>query len=218
MRESIQKHKNKYRDGKAFQRFLESRVGQHWDDVYSEICKLFDTRSSIGDEFRRMIKWNVELECYIEDGVVYEGRNWHRRTHREPTGLYVHPITGILGDGSRNKKKISPWLIPRSDERDIDTISVADMWYQKENGAWFAHWTTKDTDTYPLTLREDPPGNFFYDVKEFTQTTQHKRQLNSNEVKTLLRDYGYLGNNRKYSERTNGRRLYKTIPYVATTK
>lgn len=68
-------------------KFLASRIGQPWDEVYSEISQEFDHRSYVGHIFYRNLKWYVEVDCWVgaETGTIYDSRDM------KVDGFYVHP-------------------------------------------------------------------------------------------------------------------------------
>lgn len=81
--------------------WVRKQVGRKWDDVYSEVCKLFDRRSQIKDHVHQhLIRDFVELNTRFIDGKVcvlsrWDGwteisQGWRRHV------FYVHPVTKIL--------------------------------------------------------------------------------------------------------------------------
>ena len=78
--------------------YLRSRVGDHWDDIWSELCQNLDRRSVTGNHVFEHIKWEVETKTVLgKDGEVHRSE-WKRgyRAGDLVDGLYVHPITGVL--------------------------------------------------------------------------------------------------------------------------
>jgi hypothetical protein len=82
-------------DFALMRRFLRSRVGQPWNDVFSEICEHADYRSHSGHHLREWLSYEVEQNCFIaEDGSLCDEHGhdikfwWHH--------FYVHPETGRL--------------------------------------------------------------------------------------------------------------------------
>ena len=117
---------------RALTRYIRAQVGRPWDKVYSELCSMADSRSDIGKQVRDIIRWNVETNCVIEDDgeiVSYLSR-WFDR--RPVDGLFVHPKTGILCYADRESYH-GTWAQPRSWERDIDYIALADLYRDWEN-------------------------------------------------------------------------------------
>jgi len=84
--------------------WVRKQVGKKWDDVYSEVCELFDRRSQIKDHVHQhLFDDYVERNTALIDGKVcifssYDGykpvteSTWRRRS------FYIHPVTGILCD------------------------------------------------------------------------------------------------------------------------
>ena len=73
-----------YRYG-PIKRFLQSKVGQPWDEVYSEICE--NAKDDLGRVLRERITDYVSANCRMEDGKVVN-IGWH--------GFYIHPETKVL--------------------------------------------------------------------------------------------------------------------------
>jgi hypothetical protein len=68
IRQKRQKHRKTRFN--ILERFLLSRVGQHWDKVYAEACKVTDSRSLHGAEVRKHMKTLVATECWLEGRTV----------------------------------------------------------------------------------------------------------------------------------------------------
>lgn len=81
-------------------KYLRKQVGRRWDSVWSELSANLDKRSLTGQHIFQHINWEVERNCKLgSDGRIYR----HVTTWRSVglvnvplTGLYVHPITGLL--------------------------------------------------------------------------------------------------------------------------
>jgi hypothetical protein len=87
------RHPKDYIGGKVLTRFLESKVGQPWNDVFSEICSFADYRSKSGRELRRRLNWNVYIHVKMVNGEPYVSGCYSSYPIH---GLYVNPDTGIL--------------------------------------------------------------------------------------------------------------------------
>jgi hypothetical protein len=108
-------------------RYLMRQLGRPWDKVYSEICRTIDTRSAIGLHVLQDIEQFITLDAFMEDGVVCE-RNWGYV--RAVTGLYVHPVTGLIRLAKRRqsqRKRAEPTPVGIS-----ETLE-----YEKIDGLWF---------------------------------------------------------------------------------
>lgn len=84
-------------------RFLESRVGRHWDDVYSEVCQFISLSSTMQRHILEHLDGYVIKEVQIIDGKPYSTVDGSRGYGPRPltsrgsyTQFYVHPETGIL--------------------------------------------------------------------------------------------------------------------------
>lgn len=80
-------------------RYLISKVGQKWDDIYSDICKNLRLDSAVQKHVRDHLKQMIEINTFIgTDGKVWfnsssgdmpiSSKGW--------VEFYVHPTTGIL--------------------------------------------------------------------------------------------------------------------------
>lgn len=92
------RNKNPNEDLSPLKRFLRTNLGRPWDDVMSEICAHFDSRSPV---HRRVLKYLDRLvlkEVVIESGKIFRvdlsrgGGVWPMR----PGMMYVDPGTGLL--------------------------------------------------------------------------------------------------------------------------
>ena len=78
-------------------KFLQSRVGQHWDRVYSELSRSLDKRSITGLHIWDHVWMEVENDCVIgPDGLIYQNNPRAFNKFWRVRGLYIHPKTGIL--------------------------------------------------------------------------------------------------------------------------
>lgn len=83
--------------------WVRKQVGKKWNDVYSEVCALFDRRSQIKDHVHQHILGDfVERNTKLIDGKVCVLNRWDGWIEVGTTpfgrrrGFYVHPVTGIL--------------------------------------------------------------------------------------------------------------------------
>lgn len=94
-------------------RYLRSHVGQHWDKVYSDLCRSLDTSTVTGqhviDHLKHMVHTNV----------VKEGKRLITHDGRQPRELmdstwfrvqefYVHPKSGVLMQVKPKRKPRRP--------------------------------------------------------------------------------------------------------------
>jgi hypothetical protein len=113
--------------------WLQSHVGEYWDDVYSKLCKLLDTTTLSGQHIVSHVWGYVERNAELIDGVPYpknSGSNtlplgyWYKR-------LYVHPETGILAVAERIRK---------APKKKPDDFLFVDAYhhYRKIDDLWYA--------------------------------------------------------------------------------
>lgn len=112
-------------------RFLRSKVGQHWDQVYSELCQRLDISTLSGQHILSHLWQYVERHVEIVDG----------KPCRKPYGLYrcfgrwydefyIHPDTGLLCEAARSPKEMP--------KRSDDLIKLdCDRYYRKLDGIWY---------------------------------------------------------------------------------
>jgi hypothetical protein len=83
-------------------RFIQKRVGQRWDDVFSEICKHLDTGSTVKMHVREHLGDFVALVSYGRHGELLD-RGYVIRPDRRSSAnqFYVDPDDGILKDRVR---------------------------------------------------------------------------------------------------------------------
>jgi hypothetical protein len=124
-------------------RFLRSRVGRKWDDVYSEICERV---SHDPGEQRRVLDylhWEVTLNTIWRDGVLCYGTagicGYEIRD-----GFYVHPVTGILQyipkKSSKQDKKEPLWYNKAKLQQ---FVKVNNLWYIAQLGEISNHENRK---------------------------------------------------------------------------
>ncbi|HLO86393.1 MAG TPA: hypothetical protein VK203_15545 [Nostocaceae cyanobacterium] len=115
-------------------RFLMSKVGEPWNEVYSELCQRLDTSTMTGQHVLSHLQSFVEQDVEIIDGLPY--RKPHQM-YRSPLigyrdNFYVHPETGILCLGEK---------IPRKQKQSSvnqDVVIIDDYHqYQKIKELWY---------------------------------------------------------------------------------
>lgn len=129
--------------------FIHKAVGRKWDDVYSEICEVFDKRSVINQHILLHLFQYVELQIVVIEGKLHVADykySWrgNRDAPLEEAGCeyYVDPRDGILKRNidqltrrvrlrrEAKRRKIEKEL---SERREIDKETE----YRKEDGIWY---------------------------------------------------------------------------------
>ena len=101
-------------------RFLNSRVGQKWDDVFSEICRQNDRRTLRGHHLREHLEWMVATWNEHNAGRSF----WWRRD------FYIDE-SGFLRRGPEGGFKF-----PQPPE-DPDNCMIDGRHYRRINKCWF---------------------------------------------------------------------------------
>jgi hypothetical protein len=114
-------------DLRLMRRFLMSRRGHPWDEVYSEICQQADYRSHSGHHLREWIGYLVDQNCQIIDGVLADERGI--KTGAWWDQFYVHPETKTLEfiEHHRYRRK----------EHEKTVFEMDDVLYHKHDGIWY---------------------------------------------------------------------------------
>jgi hypothetical protein len=112
-------------------RFVEKAVGRPWDKVYSEVCENLSKDSVVQSHVIDHLMGWVELNCYVEDGKIYDSRG--QKVYSE---FYV-ANDGILQKNphERRRMKYRPVKQERTDYCDLDGKhyhQINDIWYEIE--------------------------------------------------------------------------------------
>lgn len=153
--------------------FLESKVGQQWDDVFSEICEVNDKRSMLG----------FHLLTHLQQYVQAPGLN--NKHH------YFSPHFFQDSDGTLQKAKDNrPWHLRSAKdalEKPIETFPLEDGWcYQKEKGNWYLRKEEKIPDTYVYhEYIDEEKYEIVRVIKPTTRTKYWKFQCNKKEMRQV---------------------------------
>lgn len=184
-------------------RFLNSRVGQPWDDVYSEICENIRGTNTVQDHIRVHVKQFVETATSMDN----EGRIWINGyqpfllEHDQFTRFYVDPQSGLL---CRNPNRVS-WNQRQREYRAVNEAKHLEtarslpngVELRKHEGVWYEVTLSpvpapQMVDSVPIRgyVRKVPRAVPVYDVllKQYVSQTHgtyatNKRQLNHYELK-----------------------------------
>jgi len=123
-------------------RFLHSRVGQCWDDVYSEIRESLSPKNAVQMRVVQHLKIRVVEATYLgEDGRVYKCPQYNSCRYNckpdcleEPTGyqrFYVHPVTREFCESPRKSRK-------EKKTKEKDRFKLTDLrQYRLLDGIWY---------------------------------------------------------------------------------
>jgi hypothetical protein len=154
-------------------RFLRSRVGKNWNDVYSEICRVFSNGVrgnhcgylSAG----QLIERHVNTHTYVEDGEICFNTDWGTaglRINDTVDELYVHPITGVLCvSNTRETWKAASRRRAaerRAEEAKTRVVINKTRQFQKIGDVWFRVELTDDIPSiaYAMMHPRDAVGYF----------------------------------------------------------
>ena len=168
-------------------RFLQSRVGDNWDDIVSAYTK-FDW---IPVEYRNYHKLadTVETHTFMKDGEVWYFRNWYCENyrpmdHETSTMFYVHPETKKLCQHIPKSRKTrhEEYLAKQPTEF---VILPAHQQLRKIDGIWYRFWLSEDPDKMECgkyrTVNYTRPFDS-YDIKDYQlKIGEEKRYSKENE-------------------------------------
>lgn len=129
-------------------RFLRSRVGQDWNDVYSEFCSVF--RVGVRGN-HRFYTSAAELVCryvlthtFIEDGEICYNTDYGTaglRVDDTVDELYVHPVTNVLCSSNKKetwKARRRRWEAEQQAEEAKTRVVINDTrQFQKVGEVWY---------------------------------------------------------------------------------
>ena len=149
-------------------RWLRSKVGQDWDDIYHELCQILDITTLSGKHILSHVWGYVERDAVLVDGIVYD-RQYRRQLGSRKEELYVHPETRILCLANKVRK-----LPPKKPD---DFLKIDDYHhYQKLDGIWYL-FELADMEELEVT-------KYYSRVKTWKYTTS-KRQCNKKQIKFI---------------------------------
>ncbi|CAB4122325.1 hypothetical protein UFOVP29_5 [uncultured Caudovirales phage] len=123
-------------------RFLKSRVGQVWNDVFSEICANIRLTSTVQKHVRDHVEQMVATKIYIDD----QGEPWdrdgnpHRLSDRVYPKYWVDPRDGVLkiNDAKTRRQRNQDRDSKQRDDLTAHARSLPDgTELRKKNGIWY---------------------------------------------------------------------------------
>lgn len=117
-------------DFAVLRRFLQSRVGQPWDQVYSEVCAEADSRSFKGHHLREWLEFEIEQNCQMEGDIVVDQRGIPLGRYWRWGDFYIHPVTGTL-ECSRVEQ------IRRKEPNKKKVLELNGQQYYQHDGLWY---------------------------------------------------------------------------------
>lgn len=153
--------------------FLESKVGQQWDDVYSEICEVNDKRSMLG--FHLL----THLSQYVKAKGLHSKHSYFGQD-------FFQDYDGTLQKAKDNR----PWYRQRAEEAlkaPIERFLLEDGWrYQKEKGQWYRMKEVQVPDTVLWSeYIDEEKYEIVRVVKPVTRAKYLKFQCNRKEMRKV---------------------------------
>ena len=203
-------------------RFLNSRVGQLWNDIYSEIRANLRVDSAVQLHVIQHLEDFVALHVRMIDGEPHKiyGRGWEpvdARWWRDQ--FFVHPETGILMHSPKRKRQKyqyrSPYQ-PRNCPYERVTIGrmsrafkIDGYWYELTLMPITEQHATQDgrVDVQDILLPETSRLVEFWDFYGGPYYAVKKRQMNSRAIRQLISDILVIPANQKDPSFTNSQRF-----------
>jgi hypothetical protein len=143
---------------------IRKNVGRKWDDVYSELCEVFDMRNHVNAHILVHLWDFVERDTFIEDGEVLIQSKYgpFRTLDNAFCEYYVHPISGLLLENKkyRTYKQINR---DRKEARDAESRKTCivisktlELRRRDEDSPWFV---------CTLSYLERPPATQVWDER-----------------------------------------------------
>jgi len=155
--------------------WLQSHVGQYWDDVYSKLCQILDITTLSGQHIVSHVWGYVERDAVLIDGVPFRRKSRNFYDTSLPLGywykqLYVHPETGILCLAKR---------IPKVPKKKPDDFVFVDAYhhYRKIDDLWYA-FELADIEPLPINTNKSSVNREKY--------VASKRQCNKKQIKLIM--------------------------------
>jgi hypothetical protein len=186
-------------------KFLKSKLGLVWNDVYSEITASVDRRTTGGISLYTDLRHSIDIFC----GISSNGDLLNKYGDLIRVGrLYVDPIDGII-----KKCDILPRynsrITPLQSEREIDVISTPDGVYERRGNSWIMDKFEEYEVVYVMSqaIVDDKIVNIYSLPYKRTRKTTYC--LNGKEISALKEKYWHLGSNKAWVKRCSWHRKNK---------
>lgn len=158
--------------------FVRKNAGRKWDDVYSELCSVFDMSSVINKHILQHLFQMVEVKTYLDDGVIMYRpyRSASPVLDADGPEYYVDPTSGLLMKNTCALPWKRRYRYRWKEKADPNRVIISDtLEYRKRNDVWFAchisKMPEKDERHYPERIAYDgtvtPARTELIDAKRF---------------------------------------------------
>lgn len=162
-------------------RFIGSKVGQHWDKVYSEISQNLSVRSAVKQHVRDHLEDIIDIHTFVKNGIIYVTKKYYggpvelKNSRKE---YYVDPVTKIIKKNNFKKSKSQyrkEYKQYKIDHYNSHHRNIDGQRYRKDNGIWYKI----SYNTYQVPIYEVDR------VLYVNQTDEIREQLNKKQLKIL---------------------------------
>jgi hypothetical protein len=175
-------------------RWLRSKVGQRWNDVYSEACAVIKPNDVVRLHIRTHMMDYVKRYTFMRNGEVW----FFDRFYEAPVSslvsptvwpnFYVHPETGILHEAQQWKKSREPWPKRKTTRAAVSKWVGKSLFLAKLNGLWFAcemrpYSEAPERPPFDLIANNRIADTHAYELYERFVYCVYKRQLSRRELK-----------------------------------
>ncbi len=153
-----------YMSTRVFGTFLASQVDRNWDDVYSDISKLFKNDDHVEHTIKLAIDWYIERDVKMNaHGLLYTGHDSSNLISKQPyTHLYIHPQTNILMLNDAYKYGRQKYGSKKPEV--LNEIQIGrDTYLVQKKGIWYeVRYAKQKMLSCQTTKNSAPPYNDYY--------------------------------------------------------
>lgn len=122
-------------------RWLDSKIGKRWDDVYSELRSTFNVDKTINDHIMIHVHQHVVKSTYTEDGKVFDTdcKYSYGRDHNELSNNQIYvDADGIIRIYRKVKPpRVSYTVIEKQHREAQHGKRIGNRWIRRIDGVWF---------------------------------------------------------------------------------
>lgn len=117
-------------------RFLSTKVGHSWDDVYSEICQVCKKTTAVQYHVFQHLWQLVSVNVHIdENGIVYSSDKNYRIYSDSSPSFYVDPVNGTLKLAPKASK--FPYSKYRHAQPAVQIVKKDKKCFVRHDGIWY---------------------------------------------------------------------------------